>query len=321
MSLFKRIGGGQSATLGGSKRGASTKVGNVSKSTGRQGAGGNAASNATSDVFQFSYTLSAANSQTFVLTSDTDWIAADWAVTVTVGGAYTGGSSDILGAISNILVIASDGPCINITPVPDFYMLQQRFSPYGVSGTVVNASASGSAYTGYYHISGFNLPQAKGPYSMIISTPAAATFNASATSLTVLVSLSLKSGTAKQRLRTQFSGLPFTPAASGTNDLAPLAPIQDISLTELMFSSMTSNTADISTIQLMSQGSVLGPRTLAGTLVSRQANELTGAVASSELYPLLALQSNLTLGRNAHMYITWGASPSSTIRLLFVWFD
>lgn len=323
MSLFKRVGGGQSATLGGTKRGQTGKVGNTSKATGRVGAGANAASNATSDVTQFtSFGLIASQAQTFVLTSDSDWVAAVWTLSVTFTGGFTGTSSDILGAIANVQVVAADGVIINLTPTPDFYMLQQRFGQYGVQPTPVYASASGSAYSATYYMGGFNLPQAKGPYSLIIQAAAAAAANASATGLTIAIGLSLKSGTAAQRLRTAFANLPFTPTSGATQDLAPLAPIQDVSLVELMFSGMSSSQNDIVIWQLMSQGSTVGPRVAGTTLVARQSNEVTGTVPVTELYPLLALQSNLTLGRNAHAYLTFGTyNPPTTIRICYVWFD
>ena len=80
---------------------------------------------------------------------------------------------------------------------------------------------------------------------------------------------------------------------------------------------MTSNTADIDYMQIISEGNTVSPRVTSGVVQSLDNAEMVNSVPSTELFPLFALKSNVVLGRTSHFYVTWGSSPSSSIRLGF----
>lgn len=289
------------------------------KASGRAGSGNFAASNAAgSDVFQFTDATGALGStMTHPLSSDADWVEMTYTITVSASSASV--TTDLLNAIATIEIIAPDGPIIRMVPNPDFYLFVQRFTEYGsVAPTTTVATATVTTSASDTYAVPVNLPKSRGPYTVIVSM--ASSF-ASAATVTTTVTLSLRSGVANQRTRYAYSNLPFTAVASGTQDLAPLAPIQDVELQELFFTGMTSNSADINYIQIQSEGSPVGPRVLSGILVARDKQSITTTLPSTYLYPLLALKTSLKLGRSSHFYITWGASPASTIRNGFYWFD
>ena len=305
-----------------------------SATSGRSGVSSQGGKNASSSVFQFTDTLSAATTKTYVLSSDDDFIAAHFYLSVTATGNST--SADILNGISQLVILAPDGPIITMQPQPDFNLFAQRFGIQHKLPTQ-NVATGATAVTGDYVVYGLNLPKSKGPYSMMITTPAAASFNTSTSALSVAVTVELTVGKCHgQRTRYVYSGLPITPAASGVNDLAPLAPIQDADLVEIFFTGLTSNTStgDISYIQLQSQGGVLGPRITGGYLVSKANGEMYSSLYSSAesvgagstgttptLFLLFPLGSTLQLGRSAHCYLNWNATPSSTIRNGYYWLD
>jgi len=293
-------------------------AGHASTTEGRTGVSSPAATNASSKVFQFTDTLAASATKTYVLSADDDFVSVFLNLSVTAAGYSK--TADILGAISEMDILAGDGQIIATQPKTDLYDLEQRFNPLHVRPAITYTSVA-TAISASYTIHGVNLPKARGPYSLMISTPAAAAFNASVTALSVVVTISLGVGQCNERTRYVYSGLPFTPSANGVNDFAPVAPIQTADLVEIFLTGMTSNTADINYVQLQSQGGVLGPRITAGDLVSHSNSEMVSALPSTEIFLLFALQTTLQLGRAAHAYFNWGATPASTIRTGLYWLD
>jgi len=306
--------------------------------TGRYGPSGPGSTNAQSSVFQFTDTKSGSNVTTYKLSADGDWITMYWSLSVTATGNST--SADILGAISQVQILGANGPVITMSPMPDFNYFQQRFSPLHTLPTQQVATAA-SATKGSYTLYGVNLPQSGGPYTLIVTIQAPASFNVSCTALSVTYTVSLGQGDcAGLQTNYAYSGLGFTPAASGINDLAVIAPIQNVELVEVFMSGFTamasppgSTVNDISYVQLMSQGGTLGPRIQAEDLVSRANAEMANALYSAAesvsssstgttptLFLLFPLKTTLILGNRAHMYLNWGtATPSSTIRTGYVW--
>lgn len=300
--------------------------GTVNKTSGRLGVQPHAATNAGSDVqvFQnYSFTT-LGQSQTFPLPADGDFVAAIFSVAVTAASTSVS-TTDILSyfAANGIEIVAQDGPIIDLTPVRAFYDFQQRFGEYGVAPTVtplatstVTVSASAT-----YYVSGLNLPQSSGPYTLNITI--AGSNPSSGALVSVVVSLFLVIGSTPNGLRTRFkeNSLPFTPAANGTQDLAPVAAIQGVELQELFFDGLTSNTADIAFLQIASAGTTLGTRVSSADVVARDTAKMSGTIAATRLYPLFAFNTALVLDRTAHFYITWGASPSSTIVVGYYWLE
>ena len=305
---------------------------------GRAGATGPTAMNATSSVFQFTDTVSGSTSKTYVLSCDADVVRVSFNLSTTATGNST--TADILMGISQIIILAPDGPIITLQPMPDFYYFQQRFGPMHQLPSAVTVTGA-TAGVGTYTLYGVNLPKARGPYTMIISIPAPASFNTSTTALSVNYTVALGIGDC-QGVRTRFaySGLPFTPGASGINDLAPVAPIQDADLVEIWMSgftaaSATSTSNDLSYAQIISQGGVVGPRVTSQDLIATANAEMVSALFSAaqsgissgstgytpSLFLLFPLKTTVKLGRQAHVYLNWGSSPASTIRTGFVWFD
>ncbi len=301
---------------------------------GRVGAQQNGIANAVSDSFQYQKTYTMSTSQqtdTLPLNLESDVIGLQINLAGTAVGVTAG---DFLGVLGQWQLLGPDGVQMNIYPLPDFYMLEQRFSPLHVLPTyqVMSATALSAAYTVY----GINLPMAAGQYTLLVTVNSLAQAIANGDTgltglpLTITISAILGNcvGLSSHYI---YSGLPFTPAANGTNDLATVAPIQDVDLTELFLSGMTSNSADINFIQSSSTGARIFPSTLIGRANSKMFSALpsaagtpTGWVAAAlggggVLYPLFSLESDLNIGKGKHFYITWGATPAATIRAGFYW--
>jgi hypothetical protein len=334
ISIFgKTLGGtapakgttGLKSAPGGTRRGGGTlkaQPSAQSKQTGRQGASGPPAANAGSNVYAFNQTINAGNTFTYPLTSDGDFINLTFQVTMTF--SQSSASTDILTGLSTVQILAPGGPVITSQPAPDFYLFSQRFGPYGVAATLaqttVTTTGSHTA-VGTYQIP-WNLPAAKGPYTLVITAASSALANT-----TVMVSmgveLQLQQGVCPNGARTNYvyANVPFTPSNSGTNDFAPLAPIQDVALQEMFLTGLATNTTAISYIQLQSVGQSMATRLTGYAINSIASTYLTGSINADYMYPLLALQSTLQLGRNSHLYITWGSTAPSAPRTGFVWFD
>lgn len=328
----KPIGGTVPATTNAGQKnspGGTTRSGRLvnmpsgqSKVSGRQGAIGPSAANAGSQVYAFNQTINAGNTFTYPLTLDGDFIAANF--NVTMNFTMSSASTDILSGISTVQIIAPDGPTFTAVPVPDFYMVAQRFSQYGQSLSVVQTTVTTTgthAVVGNYNIP-INLPAAKGPYTLVITAASSALANTTVMA-SMGVELGLQLGTCPNGARTRYAytNAPFTAANSGTNDLAPLAAIQDVDLQELFLSGLATNTSAVSYILIQSAGSSIAPKVTGTQIVNIDATYLTTAMNADYAYPLLALQSTLQLGRSAHFYITWGSTAPSAPRLGFYWFD
>jgi hypothetical protein len=300
------------------------------KGIGNTGANGLAAANAGSDVFCFTTTIAPGGTFTFPLSDDGDFIAQKWGVSVTAGSASL--TTDILAAISLIEFIGPGGPIIDFVPTPDFYLFLQRFGEYGASTTPTTIAQSATVTTSAtitYYVP-CNLPAAKGNYTIVIT--AASAFNA-AVSLSTTVTLEMRLGTCPDGIRTRYKATSpaWTPATGLYIDAAPLAPIQDIELQEIFITGLTSNggsttAADITYMQIQSLGSSIATKLTSGSILSGDAQALSGAVggwsANTVIYPLLALGSTLVLGRSAHLYLQYlTGAPSATSRFGYVWFD
>lgn len=299
--------------------------GKTSRAAGRTGASAHSVTNAGSDVQviqNYSFTALGAT-LTQPLPDDGDFNAAIF--TVSVSAASASASTDILNyfATAGIEIVGPEGPIIDMTPVNDFYGFQQRFGEYGVAPTVVNLASGTVTVTASatYFVSGINLPKSKGPYTLVATingtNPSSGALNS------VQFSLALVLGECPDGNRTRYkaTSLPFTPAANGVNDLGPVASIQDVNLQELFLYALTSNTADISFLQIQSQGSSVATRMTSSDIQARDTAKLSGTLAATRLYPLLALGTGLILGRSSHFYITWGSSPSTAIIAGYYWFD
>lgn len=304
----------------------STK-GNVGAATGRHGLQRLSAANAVSTVFQFDESH-AKGTYTKVLSTDDDWVGMNFVITVTPTG-NTISTQDILAAITQIQILGPAGPVMTLQPVPDFYYLEQRFNPYHTfDAQVSTAGATAEVYASHVPVS---LPESQGPYTFVWAVDASQLAGGSTTAGTVEVALSLTAGQADGQLNYIYANFPATIAANGTQDLAPIAAVQGVTLTELFISGLSSNNTDITTVQLQSAGSTLGPRISGYELVSLAQSRLGQTLADLDvigqssgdpgdlLMPLFALQSELVLGRNAHMYVFFGATPSTALRLGYAW--
>ena len=315
-SIFSGIVGRARQGTGGRGRPKSANAGGRSAVTGRAGAANLPVADAQSTSFQMTkaYTLSTATiTDTVVLNLEEDVIGFSVTATVALTG-NTNTTSDQLSAFPAWQVLGPDGVEMNILPAPDFYMLEQRFSPLHVLPSTVNLNGT-TATSGTYLVYGISLPKG-GNYNLLLSINPYTSIGTATTGGTVTITLDAILGKTGGKIsRYLYSGLPFTPSANGVNDLAPVAPIQDTDLTELFISGLTSNTADISYIQT----SKVGARILPSTLVAKANAAMISALPSTELFPLFSLQTDLNIGRGAHFLIQWGASPSSSIRLGFYW--
>ncbi len=289
-----------------------------SKTVGRQGASPHAATDAASDSFQFSTTYAAGAVDTRALTQDGDYVSMIVGLAVTATGNTA--TVDILNALSRIDFIAKNGPVISLVPNPDFYQIAQRFSEYHTKPTVAQVTGA-TQVSATYKVDGINMPETYGPYSIQITVNSASGFSASTTALSVVFTLSFVIGTAPKLTRYVFSGFPVAVSANGTSDLSPVAAIQDIPLVELFISGLTSNTADISFLELTNSQGAPAPRITATDLVARANSMMVTNLDSDKLFPLMAMGMNLTLSRTNHTYFNWGATPSSTIRLGFYWLE
>ena len=311
--------------------------GNSNANNGRTGAQGPAANNAPSSDFQFTDTSSSANVKSYVLRSDTDIVRATFTLSVTATGNST--SADITGAIQQIQILGPAGPLVTMTPMPDFYNFGTRFSPlHNTPAQVISTVAT--VISGTWVVYGLNLPAlANGVYTMSITTQTAATFNTSVTALSVVTTLQLGFGNCGGKTtHYAYSGLPFTPAVSGVNDLAPLASIQGKNLIELFlygFTATTGATPDLAYVQIQSKGGVLGPRITTQELISVTNAEINGNLISTAesvsagsvgrtplMFMLFPLKTTLVLGNGAHCYFNWGTStPSTTIIAGYYWLE
>lgn len=303
-----------------SAAGSKAKKGGTSNVSGRYGASANAATNTTGSEFQFtqSYTLSTvAQNPTVNLNLGSDAIGFNIVVTVALTG-NTSTTADQLTAFTIWQLLGPSGVDMVFQPTPDFYMFSQRFGPNHVKPTVVDLNGT-TATTGYYAVYGINLPALAAPnhYSMIVGINPYTSIGTSTTGGTVTITMEAIAGDAQGvTSHSAFSSLPFTPAANGTNDLVPVAPVQDIDLTEMFISGMTSNIADVNFFS----STTLGVHILPTTLVQADNAVLPGTTMDTDkIYPLLALGVNLNLTGGTHFFAYWGSSPSSSIRLNFYW--
>jgi hypothetical protein len=335
MPLFGPLFGGlkgargpvrQTGTKGGRRIPRTSTKGNVGAATGRHGLQRLPSANAVSTVFQFDESH-AKGTYTKVLSTDDDWVGFNFVITVTPTG-NTLSTQDILATITQVQVLGPDGPVMTCQPAPDFYMLQQRFNPYHSFDAAVAASAATAVvYATHVPVS---LPESMGPYTFVWSVDCSVLLGGATTAGTTEVSLSLTAGQADGQMNYIYSSFPATIAASGTQDLAPIAAVQGVTLTELFISGLSTNTTDFASVQIQSSGSTLGPRVSGYELVSLAQSRMGQTLIDPTvilptdplevLYPLFALQSELVLGRNAHFYIFFGSgSISTSIRLGYCW--
>lgn len=287
-------------------------TGSRSEVNGRVGIGLNSAVNAQGSGFQLKETFSGGDVATRVLTTDSDWIGMVLGITVTPTG-NTSTSTDILTALGQLQILDKDGSAILCNPSVDFYDFAQRFTPTHIRPSVVNSDAA-TAVSGTYYVP-FNLPLEYGPYTIIQNFADASSFGTSTTAISTSYELQLIPGVAPYETRFSYSNLPFTPASDGVNDLAPLATIQEHNLDELFLSGLTSNTADISFMTISSAGNMIANRVTSGYLVTKANAIMNSTLPTTELFPLLALGTSIQLGRSSHLYMNWGSSPSSSIRV------
>lgn len=302
--------------------GSTRSKGYRSQITGRQGASSNPSSNESGGEFQFSqsFTLSTVSqTPTFNLNFGSDCIG--WSITVTL--AMTGNTNttaDQLTAFQQWQILGPGGNLMNIQPAPDWYMLAQRFGPQHVKPTVVAMNGT-TATTGYYVVYGINLPALNAPnhYSLLLGIQPYTSIGTASTGGTVTITIESMSGDAQGvTSHYAYSNLPFTPSANGTNDLVPVAPIQDVDLVELFLSGLTSNVADVAFFQ----STDVGPHILPQTIIQGDNARFPGTTMDTDkLYPLMALETNLNLTMGTHFYANWGASPSNSIRAGFYWLD
>ena len=314
----KTIGQSRSKGLGrvGSAFASATPSGNVK---GRVGSSPIESTNAASNSFQFQDTQTpstAAIVKSYPLTNDGDYIALNFALSGSVSGG-TAVDNDVFDLISELDILNASGTIMKLTPSTDFYDLAQRFGPLHTRTSVVKMTTVGTTYTNAIVVYGISLPAKDGPYTLQVTYAQPSTVGTGNTGSTVALTVQATIGTAPMLSNYVFTQLPFTPVASGIVDLSPLVPIQGPVLSELFISGMTSNTADINYMQIISEGNTVSPRVTSGVIQSLDNAEMVSSVPSTELFPLFALKSNVVLGRTSHFYVTWGSSPSSSIRLGF----
>jgi hypothetical protein len=299
--------------------------------TPKSGAPKLASSNSQAAEYLIKDTLSAGNVKTYPLSMGKDATALVVSVDTSItSGTTAAAAQDALAGLAKFEVLGPSGEVMDITPslgVPssgfadgDFYDLSHRFSPRNVRPaavtlTPVASSAVSATFTGIIY--GISLPTAKGPYQIRLTAESLPT---DATALSVTVELSFITGTAQYQSNFKPNDLGFTPAANGNSDLSPIATIQGVSLTELFFTGFTSNTADINYLTAVSKSVTIGNKLLGYQLVSSCNSVMTTALLGDELFLLLALQTQIVLGRDGdHLYVTWGSSPSSSIRIGYYW--
>ena len=314
----KTIGQTRAKGLGrvGSAFASATPSGNVK---GRVGSSPIESTNAASNSFQFQDTVTpstAAIVKSYPLTNDGDYIALNFALSGSVSGG-TAVDNDVFDLISEVDILNASGTIMKLTPATDFYDLAQRFGPLHTRTSVVTMTTVGTTYTNAIVVYGISLPAKDGPYTLQVTYAQPSTVGTGNTGSTVALTVQATIGTAPMLSNYVFTQLPFTPVASGIVDLSPLVPIQGPVLSELFISGMTSNTADINYMQIISEGNTVSPRVTSGVIQSLDNAEMVSSVPSTELFPLFALKSNVVLGRTSHFYVTWGSSPSSSIRLGF----
>ena len=311
----------------------------ANSNSGRSGVQGVSASNAASSDFQFTDTLTATNVKSYVLNSTNDIIRIFWNLSVTATGNST--TADIMGAIQFVRILGPGGVLIQMSPMPDFYLFQQRFSPLHQLPSVVTTAAA-TAATNSYTLYGINLPAipvGQGVYTLEITIQAAATFNTSCTALSVISSVTLGFGDCGgMTTHFSYSGLPFTPASSGVNDLGPVASIQGKNLVELFLTGLTqtsTQTPDINYLVAQSAGGNVGYRITGQELYAvANAEMVSGLFSAAEtasagsigytptLFPLYALKTTLTLGNGSHFSLNWtSGTPSAAIVARYYWLE
>jgi hypothetical protein len=302
----------------------STPASQKTGQTGRAGYQGPTSTNAGSAVTVVQTgALSAGAQITQPISDDGDYVGM--VVTETVVSASQTGATDILGALGTWTFIGPDGAIITMQPNPDFYLFSQRLSEFGtICGTTsTSVTTVSQTVTGSYYVP-INLPQSGGPYTLIIVL--ASTLGSGALT-SVATTVSLKLGTAPNRTRYQYTSFPFTPGNNGSNDFSPVAPIQDQAMDEIFLTGLTATAglagyqAAISFIQVQSLGSTVATNEYVAALVGKQAASLTTAVPTGYLYPCLALNTQITLGRSGHFWFYWGATAPTTARIGLLWHD
>ena len=297
----------------------SNVVGSYKPTGSRAGAIPQTAQNASATAFLTKDSLSDSQSKAYVLPELGDYVAMTMDLTVTPTG-NTSTTTDILSAIDYLEFVAG-GTIMKVRPT-DLYDITQRFNQFGKRPSVTDSN-SATAVSASYKFEGLSLPVNRGPYTLIVNTVAASAFGTSTTALSVAYTISFVIGaTEGHRSRFVYTSWPGgAPSASGVADIASIASIQNVPLTELFITGMTSNTADISTIQIQSQGNAVTNRETSSAIVARCNSLLTSDLQSTELFPLLGLGTDLTLGRGAQFLVNFGASPSSSMYLGFYWLD
>ena len=275
--------------------------------------------NSASNSFQFQDSVTPTSSaivKSYPLTTDGDYIALSFSVSGSVSGG-TAVANDVFDLISNVSILNPSGTIMNMTPAIDWYDLAQRFGPIHTRASEVEMTVVGTTYTNAIVVYGLSLPVKDGDYTLQVTYAQPSTVGTGNTGSTVALTVQATIGTAPLLSNFVFTQLPFTPVANGIVDLSPLVPIQGPELSELFITDMSSNTADISYIQVVSEGNSVSPRMTSGIIASLDNAEMVSAVPSTELFPLFALKTNIVLGRTSHFYVTWGATPSASIRLGF----
>jgi len=313
-------------TLGGASR---SVYGQPTRQAGvRGGQAPNAAVNAGSEVRVIIGQLASGFGAgiTQPISIDGDFVAMVVTITVTVTSASA--TVDVLGAIGSLEIDDPNGVAILMTPSVDFYMWQQRFGQYGIAPaktTIASATTTGTASaTATYYVSGFNLPQAAGSYTLILTN--AASWNASS-SLGVTYTVNLVRGNCGG-YETHYKTTTFAPppAASAEIDYASVAAIKGVPLEEIFISGMTSNTADIATMIIESAGNPVATKISSASILGRDNSVLSdsngaggAALSGTVLYLCLALGTRIILGLDAHLYVTFGGSPNSAMRFGYYW--
>jgi hypothetical protein len=304
-----------------STTGSATSVG-ASAAAGRVGAGPPSVLNATSATITITDTAAASSDKLYNLQAVGDIVTMLFSLTVTATGNTD--TVDILNAISSIVIYAPTiGPIITLkgnhplasdggNTVPGIYMLSQRFSEYGQLPSTVNVT-SGSPTSASFMLAGFNLPAAKGPYSLEIVLNSTSGFSATTTDLSVTYSFGFKIGTCPggARLRYVETMLASQPTANGSQDYGPQATIQDSLLTEYFWSGLVGAT-DIANLQCVVAGSVITQNTTGAQLQAMANSQLTANMPTGVLYPCLALNTGITLGRATTFLTSFSAAPATS---------
>ena len=293
----------------------------TTKQSGRVAAGGSSSTNAVGSSIQFTDTASASSDKTYALQAAGDLVSAQLTLTVTATGNTA--TVDILNAISRLIIYAPTiGPIITMTngimvngggnTLPAMYLLSQRFAEYGQLPATVKVTGA-TAVTASFNLAGFSLPASRGPYTLELVLNSNAGFSASTTALSVTYTFSFKTGTCPggSRLRYLESTLPAQPTAGGSQDYGPIAVIQDVPLTEFFLYGLKTY-ADIATLQVIAAGNVISQNS-SGAQINALANaQLTTNAPTGVLYPCLAFNTSITLGRATTFLATFASAPATS---------